>query len=94
MLGDAITKRSERMHHEGHTHTNTTHPHRCDLASTWAARALITPAAFLRAATHQRRYGDIAAALGVTPEDVNAYLESLTPEEFRIMRRLVGFAVV
>lgn len=94
MSGEHITKRSERMHAEGHKHTNTTHPHRCDLASKWAARTLITPAAFLHAATHHHRPADIAAALGVTPEDVNTYFESLTPEEFRIMRRLVGFAMV
>ena len=82
------------MHHEGHKHTNTTHPHRCDLASVWAARTLITPAAFLHAARARDTMDDIARELSVTPADVNTYLSALSPEEFRIMRRLVGHALV
>ena len=82
------------MHHEGHKHTNTTHPHRCDLANVWAARTLITPTAFLHAARARDTMDDIARELSVTPDDVNTYLGSLSAEEFRIMRRLVGHALV
>ena len=82
------------MHMKGHHHTNTTHPDRCDLAAVWAARTLITPAAFLHAARNRDTMADIATELSVLPEDVNTYLAALSPEEFRIMRRLVGHALV
>jgi len=82
------------MHAEGHKHTNTTHPQRCDLAAVWAARTLITPAAFLHAAQDRPRIADVARELSVTPHDVEAYLVSLSADEFRIMRSLVGHALV
>lgn len=94
MLGQHIIQRSDRMHAEGHKHTNTTHPDRCDLASVWAARTLITPAAFLRAAKGRPFIADVARELLVTEHDVDAYLVSLNPDEFRIMRSLVGHALV
>jgi hypothetical protein len=94
MTGEHATQRSARMHMKGHENTNTVHPDRCDLAAAWAARTLITPAAFLHAATHRHSIKDIAVELSVLPEDVNAYLGVLSVEEFKIMRRLVGHALV
>lgn len=82
------------MHTEGHRHTNTTHPDRCDLASVWAARTLITPAAFLHAAKNRHKLTDVALELSVTPADVDTYLGSLSPTDFTIMRSLVGHALV
>lgn len=82
------------MHAEGHKHTNTTHPHRCDLAAVWAARTLITPAALMHAAKGRHMITDVARELNVTPDDLDTYLEALSPEEFRIMRSLVGHALV
>jgi len=82
------------MHHEGHKHTNTTHPERCDLAAVWAARTLITPAAFLHAARDRHTLADVAVALSVTVEDVDTYLGALSVEDFRTMRALVGHALV
>jgi hypothetical protein len=82
------------MHAEGHRHTNTTHPNRCDLAALWAARTLITPAAFLLAAKGRPHITDVARELHVTPDDVEAYLASLSPADFGIMRDLVGHELV
>jgi hypothetical protein len=82
------------MHHEGHKHTNTEHPHRCDLAAVWAARTLITPAALVHAAKDRPSIADVALELSVTPHDVETYLSALSPDDFRIMRSLVGHALV
>ena len=82
------------MHTMGHEHTNTTHPDRCDLAAVWAARTLITPAALLTAAQTRHRIADVARELSVTPEDVDAYLGAMSVEDFKIMRSLVGHALV
>jgi hypothetical protein len=82
------------MHAEGHKHTNTQHPDRCDLASIWAARTLITPAAFLHAAKGRPLIADVARELSVTPHDVETYLGSLSVDDFRVMRSLVGHALV
>jgi hypothetical protein len=64
------------------------------MASRWAARKLITPTAFLEAARTERRIDVIARALWVTPAVVHDYLDALTAEEFRIMRKLVGHELV
>lgn len=82
------------MHAEGHKHTNTQHPHRCDLANVWAARTLITPTALVAAAHAHTGLAQVARALAVTPEDLDAYLGALSARDFRAMRTLVGHALV
>lgn len=88
------TTRSALMHTKGHEHTNTVHPDRCDLAATWAARTLITPEAFLTAARNRHRIAEVAVELSVLPQDVDAYLGALSVADFKIMRTLVGHALV
>ncbi len=87
------TDRSAATHHRGHSYYGNTCPDRCSAAARWAARRLITPRLFLAAARAEPRIDDIAARLSVTPADVRCYLESLSLDEFRIMRRLVGHPV-
>jgi hypothetical protein len=82
------------MHMKGHENTNTVHPDRCDLAAIWAARTLITPAALLTAAKDRHRIADVAVELSVLPGDVDTYLGALSVEDFKIMRSLVGHALV
>src|SRR5438132_3392292 len=85
MLGVSDTgharRRSALMHERGHQFYGTTCHTRCDLASKWAARKLITPSAFLAAAQHEHRIEQIARALWVVPSVVHDYLHALTPEE-------------
>ena len=55
----------------------------CPHVHRWAARRLITPTAFLTAALASPVIADIAVALMVTLEDVNAYLDGLTIADMR-----------
>lgn len=82
------------MHEKGHRFYGTTCHTRCDLAAKWAARKLITPSAFLNAAREEHRIEQIARTLWVVPSVVHDYLDGLSVEEFRIMRKLVGHELV
>lgn len=82
--------RSTIMHDRGHTYYGTECPDRCDLVRKWAARRLITPRAFLRAAQASQNLDGMADLIGVTPGDVCAYLSALDPDEWLIMHSLIG----
>jgi hypothetical protein len=84
------SERSAAMHQRGHDYYGTACPDRCVKAGSWAARRLITPRTMLRAARSERCFDDLAAALHVLPADVGNYLSDLDPDEWLIMRSLVG----
>ena len=82
--------RSARMHARGHAYYRTSCPDGCCLAARWAARRLITPRGFLTACRAAGDWDGIAGLLGVTTDDVCAYLAALTPAEWLLMMKLVG----
>jgi hypothetical protein len=82
--------RSNAMHRRGHAYYGTGCPDRCDQASRWAARRLITPRALLNAARDEACTHTIAAVLNVTRNDVLHYLADLDVDEWLIMQRLIG----
>jgi hypothetical protein len=86
----ASTDRSAAMHSRGHAYYGTRCQDRCDQASRWAARRLITPRALLTAAQDEACTHTIAAALNVTRDDILHYLADLDVDEWLIMQRLIG----
>jgi Zn-dependent peptidase ImmA (M78 family) len=85
-----VQRRSVLAHelgHAVHNHKGTTPENEAE-ARVWAARALIHPARAAATAKRINWLGLIAKELGVLPEDIAAYYQSLTDEERLCIRGL------